>query len=86
MAHELVGQDRGIVKDFDDVDGERRDLGQHDAPQRVGRLEVEVLDNKVGALVVGLCMAVSVAGRRDHWQSGRCTWRKRTLIAPPSGS
>ena len=67
MAYELVSQHGGVVDDFYDVDGERGDLGEHDPPQRVCGLEIEVLDDEVGALVIGLLsMAVLVGSDRLH--------------------
>jgi hypothetical protein len=88
MAYELIGEHRCVIEDFYDVDGQGRNLSKHHSPQRVRGLEVEVLDDEVGALVVGLYMAELVLRREvvRRQQSGQCTWRKRTLIAPPSGS
>jgi hypothetical protein len=86
VAHELVGEHGGVVEDFHDVDGEGGDLGQHHSPHRVGGLEVEVLHDELGALVVRLHKVMSAPRLPRHWQSGRCTCKKRTFIAPPSVS
>jgi hypothetical protein len=60
MAYKLVGKHRRVIEDFDDIDGKGGDLRKHHPPQRVGGLEVEVLDDEVGALVVGLNTAMLV--------------------------
>ena len=56
VADKFVGEHGGVVEDLYDVDGNGGDLGQHDPPQRVGRLKVEVLHDELRALVVGLHM------------------------------
>lgn len=54
MTYELIGEDRCVVEDFYEVDGECGNLCEHYSPQRVCSFEVEVLYDEVGALVVGL--------------------------------
>jgi hypothetical protein len=54
MAHKLIGEHGSVIVDFYDVDGNGRDLCKHHPPERVRSLEVEVLDNKVGSLIVSL--------------------------------
>lgn len=67
MAHEFVGEYGGVVKDFDGIDGERRDFREHHTAQRVCSFEVEVLYDEAGALVVGLRATALVLA------SHRCT-------------
>jgi hypothetical protein len=62
MTHKLIGEYGGVVEYFYDIDGQGRDLCKHHPPQRVCGLEVEVLDDEVGALVIGLRAAVLVDG------------------------
>lgn len=66
MAHELIGEDGGVVEDFDDIDGKGGDLCEHHPPQRVRSLEVEVLDDEVGALVVRLHITASASISRSR--------------------
>ena len=69
MAHKFVGEYRGVVENLNDIDGEGRDLSEHHPPQRVGRFKVEVLHDKVGALAVGLDMAVSAKSSPRLWRA-----------------
>ena len=78
MADKLVGEDRGVVEHFDDIDGQRRYLRQHYTPERVRSLEVEVLDDEMGALAVGLDMAV--LARHGQQQTKRAVYLKEAHV------
>lgn len=58
MAYEFIGEHGSVVDNFYNINGKGRDFSEHYSPQRVGGFEVEVLDDELGALVVGLHMTV----------------------------
>ena len=47
VGDELVGEHRGVGFHFDEINGNGGDLGQDGAAQRVGKGQVDVLENKV---------------------------------------
>jgi len=73
VGDELVGQDRGIHLDLDDIDGEGGHLGLDDAPNRVGEGEVGFRHVEVHLELAGLWQVSSwLSSASPERPSGSC--------------
>lgn len=54
MSDELIGQDRGIGRYVNKVDGERGDFSEHSAAKRVGEGEGGGLEDEVDSVLLSL--------------------------------
>jgi hypothetical protein len=54
MGDELVGEDGGVLLDLDQVNGHGRDFAKHYASERVRKGQVDIVELKLDALLVGL--------------------------------
>lgn len=72
MSDELIVEDGGVDLDFDEVDGDGGDLGDHHAPKRVGHGGVGVPELEFGVVVFELAdfdLRESLVRRAIHRRS-----------------
>ena len=54
VREDFIGHSAGVLVDLDQVDGQSRDLGDHDAAERVHHVKLDVACLEVDRVVVGL--------------------------------
>lgn len=57
VGEEFVGEDRGVLFDFDQVDGHRWDFGEDDSAEGVGEGEIDGAEFEIHAVWLGLGQA-----------------------------
>jgi hypothetical protein len=60
VRQELVGEHARVGVELDPVDGHRRRLGHHHAPDRVGHAQVGVLQLELDQLVGQFCNVINL--------------------------
>lgn len=57
VGNHLVGHGAGILLDLDEIDSESRNLGHHDAAERVDHVKLDVVRLEADEIVIGLSQA-----------------------------